>query len=102
MGRDERREGRYQPTEEQKTTKSFLTKDSMIFHSRISENKIQSFITIAFYVVIFHADMGMRVSVLLHYLVLGREADVMAAVQRQTITLIKRKPRPDEARSLYD
>ena len=74
----------------------------MIFHSRISENKIQSFITIAFYMVVYHADMGMRVAVLSHYLVLGREAGITTTACLNRTTLNKRRPRPDQARSLYD
>lgn len=76
----------------------------MIFHSRISENKIQSFITIAFYMVVYYVESGMRVSVLSHYLVLGREATASYAVnkqQKETATL-KRKPRPDQAPSGFD
>jgi len=73
----------------------------MIFHSQISENRIQSFITIACYKAIFHVDMMILMLVLLHYLVLGRELCAMAALQKQRLTL-KRKPRPDQARSLYD
>ena len=44
----------------------------MIFHSRISENKVQSFITIAFYERVYYIVVGW-VAVLLHWLVLGRE-----------------------------
>ncbi len=44
----------------------------MIFHSRISENKVQSFITIAFYERVYYMVVGWVV-VLLHWLVLGRE-----------------------------
>jgi len=74
----------------------------MIFHSQVSDNRIQSFITVACYMVIYHIDMQVRMRVLLHYLVLGRELCAVAALQNKRITLKKRKPRPDEARSLYD
>ena len=45
----------------------------MIFHSRISENKVQSYITIPFYEIVYCVAFEMVVSVLSHWLVLGRE-----------------------------
>ena len=73
----------------------------MIFHSQISENRIQSFIIVACYMVIYHVDMQMTMRVLLHYLVLGREEIPLAATQKKLI-ILKRRPRRDIARSLYD
>ena len=62
----------------------------MIFHSRISENKVQSFITIAFYMRVYCVAAAMVASVLSHWLVLGREGAVYETaltIQRKILTL---------------
>lgn len=72
----------------------------MIFHSRISENKVQSFITIAFYKRVYCIVVGW-VAVLLHWLVLGRETAVIKAAtieRKETSTL---NGRPAQVASRY-
>ncbi len=69
----------------------------MIFHSRISENKVQSFITIPFYERMYCVAAGWVV-VLLHWLVLGREAAITTPPYREKEILIRRR-RPTQAAS---
>ncbi len=65
----------------------------MIFHSRISENKVQSFITIPFYERMYCMAVGW-VAILLHWLVLGREDAEFrtASIIERIISTTKRKP----------
>ncbi len=69
----------------------------MIFHSRISENKVQSYITIAFYERVYYMVIGW-VNVLLHWLVLGREAAITTPPYREKDIVIRRR-KPAQAAS---
>ena len=71
----------------------------MIFHSRISENRIQSYITIACYVLIFHEGMQIVMQVLLHYHVLGREVVPMVAIYNKRLIVNRKLRLSYEARS---
>ena len=67
----------------------------MIFHSRILENKVQSYITIPFYERVYCVSVAMVVSVLSHYLVLGREdAGFRPAsiIERKETLILKDRP----------
>ena len=64
----------------------------MIFHSRVSENKVQSFITIAFYKRVYYMAVGW-VAVLLHWLVLGRETTVIGTdIEREETSTLSGRP----------
>lgn len=67
----------------------------MIFHSRASENKIQSYITIAYYKRVYCDVVRLVVFILSHYLVLGREgADYRTAsiTAKRIILTFDRRP----------
>ncbi len=73
----------------------------MIFHSRISENKVQSFITIAFYERVYCVAVALVVSVLSHYLVLGREAAMNNAALQRKRKVLTLNDRPTQAASEF-
>ncbi len=70
----------------------------MIFHSRVSENKVQSFITIAFYERVYYMVVGWVV-VLSHWLVLGREAAMNNAALQRKRKVLSLNGRPAQAAS---
>ncbi len=73
----------------------------MIFHSRIPENKVQSYIVITFYERVYCAVFEMVVSVLSHYLVLGREAAINNAALQRKRKVLTAKRRPIQVASTF-
>ncbi len=73
----------------------------MIFHSRISENKKQTYFMVAVWKIIYSSMICMYEAVLLCYFVFGRKSTQFEIVDRLIDSILPLKGRPAQVASTF-